>query len=76
MASYRSCAAVSHLARKPLDGGCSLAAKIELTHDTVREYVSLLQTIRLVRLLPAPIAAGPQGTGKAVHRPVIAALLA
>ena len=31
----------------------SLAAKLDLTHDTVREYVSLLQTIFLVRLLPA-----------------------
>jgi uncharacterized protein len=30
-----------------------LAAKLDLTHDTVREYVGLLQTILLVRLLPA-----------------------
>lgn len=31
----------------------SLAAKLDLTHDTVREYVGLLQTVFLVRLLPA-----------------------
>jgi hypothetical protein len=30
-----------------------IAAKLDLTHDTVREYVGLLQTIFLVRLLPA-----------------------
>jgi predicted AAA+ superfamily ATPase len=31
----------------------ALAAKLELTHDTVSEYIGLLQTIFLVRLLPA-----------------------
>ena len=31
----------------------SIAAKLDLSHDTVREYVGLLQTIFLVRLLPA-----------------------
>jgi predicted AAA+ superfamily ATPase len=31
----------------------AIAAKLELTHDTVREYVGLLQTVFLVRLLPA-----------------------
>jgi predicted AAA+ superfamily ATPase len=31
----------------------ALAAKLELTHDTVGEYIGLLQTIFLVRLLPA-----------------------
>jgi predicted AAA+ superfamily ATPase len=31
----------------------SIAAKLDLTHDTVREYIGLLQTIFLVRLLPA-----------------------
>jgi uncharacterized protein len=31
----------------------AVAAKLDLTHDTVREYVGLLQTIFLVRLLPA-----------------------
>jgi len=30
-----------------------IAAKLDLTHDTVREYVGLLQTLFLVRLLPA-----------------------
>ncbi len=30
-----------------------LAAKLDLSHDTVREYLGLLQTIFLVRLLPA-----------------------
>ncbi len=30
-----------------------VAVKLDLTHDTVREYVGLLQTIFLVRLLPA-----------------------
>jgi uncharacterized protein len=30
-----------------------VAAKLDLTHDTVREYVGLLQTVFLVRLLPA-----------------------
>ncbi len=32
---------------------CALAAKLELTADTVHEYVDLLQTVFLVRLLPA-----------------------
>jgi uncharacterized protein len=31
----------------------AVATKLDLTHDTVREYVGLLQTIFLVRLLPA-----------------------
>jgi len=31
----------------------AVASKLDLTHDTVREYVGLLQTIFLVRLLPA-----------------------
>ncbi len=31
----------------------SIAAKLDLSHDTVGEYVGLLQTIFLVRLLPA-----------------------
>jgi uncharacterized protein len=31
----------------------AIAAKLDLTHDTVREYIGLLQTIFLVRLLPA-----------------------
>jgi uncharacterized protein len=31
----------------------ALASKLELTHDTVSEYIGLLQTIFLVRLLPA-----------------------
>ena len=31
----------------------AVAAKLELTHDTVREYVGLLQTVFLVHLLPA-----------------------
>jgi predicted AAA+ superfamily ATPase len=31
----------------------SIAAKLDLTHDTVREYVGLLQTVFLVHLLPA-----------------------
>ena len=31
----------------------SIATKLDLSHDTVREYVGLLQTIFLVRLLPA-----------------------
>ena len=31
----------------------AIAAKLELTHDTVREYVGLLQTVFLVHLLPA-----------------------
>jgi uncharacterized protein len=31
----------------------AIAAKLELTHDTVREYIGLLQTVFLVRLLPA-----------------------
>jgi len=31
----------------------SIAAKLDLSHDTVREYVGLLQTIFLIRLLPA-----------------------
>jgi predicted AAA+ superfamily ATPase len=31
----------------------AIATKLDLTHDTVREYISLLQTIFLVRLLPA-----------------------
>lgn len=31
----------------------AVAAKLDLTHDTVREYVGLLQTVFLVRLLPA-----------------------
>jgi predicted AAA+ superfamily ATPase len=30
----------------------AIAAKLDLTHDTVREYVGLLQTVFLVRLLP------------------------
>jgi predicted AAA+ superfamily ATPase len=30
-----------------------VAAKLDLTHDTVREYVGLLQTVFLVHLLPA-----------------------
>ncbi|MGO9249133.1 MAG: ATP-binding protein [Solirubrobacteraceae bacterium] len=31
----------------------SIAAKLDLSHDTVREYVGLLQTIFLIHLLPA-----------------------
>ncbi len=31
----------------------AVAAKLDLTHDTVREYIGLLQTIFLVHLLPA-----------------------
>ena len=31
----------------------AFAAKLDLTHDTVREYIGLLQTVFLVRLLPA-----------------------
>jgi uncharacterized protein len=31
----------------------SVAAKLDLNHETVREYVGLLQTVFLVRLLPA-----------------------
>ena len=31
----------------------AVAAKLDLTHDTVREYIGLLQTVFLVRLLPA-----------------------
>jgi predicted AAA+ superfamily ATPase len=31
----------------------AIATKLELTHDTVREYVGLLQTVFLVHLLPA-----------------------
>jgi uncharacterized protein len=31
----------------------ALAARLELTHDTVSEYIGLLQTIFLMRLLPA-----------------------
>jgi predicted AAA+ superfamily ATPase len=31
----------------------AIAAKLDLTHDTVREYIGLLQTIFLVHLLPA-----------------------
>jgi len=31
----------------------AIAAKLDLTHDTVREYIGLLQTVFLVRLLPA-----------------------
>jgi predicted AAA+ superfamily ATPase len=31
----------------------AIAAKLDLTHDTVRDYVGLLQTIFLVHLLPA-----------------------
>lgn len=31
----------------------AVAAKLDLTHDTVREYVGLLQTVFLVHLLPA-----------------------
>jgi uncharacterized protein len=31
----------------------AIATKLDLTHDTVREYIGLLQTIFLVRLLPA-----------------------
>ncbi len=31
----------------------AIAAKLDLTHDTVGEYIGLLQTIFLVRLLPA-----------------------
>jgi predicted AAA+ superfamily ATPase len=31
----------------------AIAAKLELTHDTVREYIGLLQTVFLVHLLPA-----------------------
>lgn len=31
----------------------AIAGKLDLTHDTVREYIGLLQTVFLVRLLPA-----------------------
>jgi len=31
----------------------SIATKLDLSHDTVREYIGLLQTIFLIRLLPA-----------------------
>jgi uncharacterized protein len=31
----------------------AIAARLDLTHDTVREYIGLLQTVFLVRLLPA-----------------------
>jgi predicted AAA+ superfamily ATPase len=31
----------------------AIATKLDLTHDTVREYTGLLQTVFLVRLLPA-----------------------
>jgi predicted AAA+ superfamily ATPase len=44
----------------------ALAAKLELTHDTVSEYIGLLQTIFLVRLLPAW---RPGITAREIHAP-------